>query len=170
MTPAYYASGVMDVYRTAAAAIAAVAVFVGAAGCGGGHKKAATPSTTVSAATPAQQRAEVKTVWESFFAGSTSASQKTALLESGSSLAKIIGVAVKSPLAKQLSAKVISVTLTGPSKATVLYTLELARKPVLQHQTGTAVKAGGSWKVGLASFCKLLKLEGAHPAACTQTG
>jgi hypothetical protein len=39
---------------------------------------------------------------------------------------------------------------------------------VLQHQKGTAVKVGRAWKVGLASFCRLLSLQGKPPAACSQ--
>src|SRR5579884_3115692 len=65
-------------------------------------------------------------------------------------------------------AQVNSVTLAGPSKATVVYTIYLGGKPALAHQKGTAVKIGGKWKVGLASFCKLLRLQGAPPAACAQ--
>lgn len=153
----------------AAAGMLAAAVVAGGAGCGKStREKAATVPTTASAATPAEQRAEVKSVWERFFAGSTPATQKAALLQNGAAVAKAIGVQASSPLAKQSSAKVAHVTLIGPSKANVLYTIYLGGKPALAHQKGTAVKIAGKWKVGLASFCKLLSLQGAPPAACAQ--
>jgi hypothetical protein len=146
------------------------AVLLGAAGCGKSTaEKPATVPTTSSAASPAEQRAQVKSVWERFFSGKTSASEKAALLQNGPALQKAIAAQAKSPLAKQSSAKVTRVTLVGPSKATVVYTIYLGGKPALAHQKGTAVEVGGDWKVGLASFCKLLSLQGAPPAACAQT-
>jgi hypothetical protein len=45
----------------------------------------------------------------------------------------------------------------------------------LPNQTGTAVNQGGTWKVGVASFCGLLTLENNGntaklPAACKSAG
>jgi hypothetical protein len=146
-----------------AAAIAAVLVLGVSAGCGGGKKSAA---TTTTAATPAAQQAEIRGVWERFFAGSTSAPDKVKLLENGSQFAGALDAAAKSPLAKQSGAKVSSVTLLGPAKAKVVYAILLAGKPVLSHRQGTAVKVDGQWKVGTASFCQLLALQGGAPKAC----
>jgi hypothetical protein len=44
-------------------------------------------------------------------------------------------------------------------------------KPALANQTGIAVLQGGTWKVGIASFCSLLALMNGGkttslPAAC----
>jgi hypothetical protein len=158
--------------RARAGAAAAVLVLVAvAAGCGGSHRaKSATVPTTIAAATPAEQRAEVKSAWERFFAGSTSAAEKTTLLEHGAVLAKQINAQAASALAKQSSAKVARVTLVGTSQATVLYTIYLAGKPALEHQRGTAVKVAGTWKVGLRSFCRLLALQGTTPPACKRAG
>lgn len=144
-----------------AAAIAAVLVLGVSAGCGG--KKQA----TTTAATPAAQKAEVTRVWERFFAGSTSASDKEKLLEDGSTFSGALEAAARSPFAKQSGAKVGSVTLLGPAKASVRYAILLAGKPVLSHRRGTAVKVDGQWKVGTASFCQLLVLQGGAPKACT---
>jgi hypothetical protein len=135
-----------------------------AAGCGGGGKKAA-PTTT--AASPAAQKAEVRRVWERFFAGTTSASDKEKLLENGSEFSDALEAAAKSPFAKQSGAKVSRVTLLGPAKAKVVYAILLSGKPVLSHRQGTAVKEGGEWKVGTASFCQLLTLQGAAPERCS---
>ncbi|HZU21026.1 MAG TPA: hypothetical protein VE982_07380 [Gaiellaceae bacterium] len=160
----------MSTPRFVLAVALSAALLLVAAACGGKSTRAKAPTvpTTSSAATPAEQRAQVKSNWERFFSGKTSASQKAGLLQNGRALAKAIGAQASSPLAKQSSAKVTSVTLAGPSKATVVYTIYLGGKPALAHQKGTAVKIGGKWKVGLASFCKLLRLQGAPPAACAQ--
>jgi hypothetical protein len=58
---------------------------------------------------------------------------------------------------------------TGPSTASVTYTILLAGKPVVPHATGTAVKSGGTWLVSDASFCQLLRLEGAAPPGCPKS-
>lgn len=140
-----------------------------AAGCGGGGNAATTTtatSATTAPGTPAAQRAEIKRVWERFFAGSTSAADKVALLENGSAYAQAIEAQAKSVLAQQSSAKVTRVTIVGPEKATVHYTIDLSGKPALTGQTGTAVKVGDAWKVGQASFCRLLTLQGSAPKAC----
>jgi hypothetical protein len=143
----------------------AIALVVGAtAGCGGGKQAAA---TTTTAATPVAQKAEIKRVWERFFAGTTSASDKEKLLENGSRFSDALEAAAKSPFAKQSGARVSKVTLTGPAKAKVVYAILLSGKPVLSHRQGTAVKENGAWKVGVASFCQLLTLQGGGvPKVC----
>ena len=146
-----------------AATIAAVIAVGAAAGCGGGKKPGSSTATTT---TPAAQKAEITRVWQRFFAGSTSAPDKVKLLENGSQFAGALEAAAKSPLAKQSGAKVGRVTLLGPAKAKVVYAILLAGKPVLSHRQGTAVKVDGQWKVGTASFCQLLALQGGAPKAC----
>jgi hypothetical protein len=136
-----------------------------AAGCGGGDGKKAAPTTT--AASPAAQKAEIRRVWERFFAGTTSASDKEKLLENGSEFSDALEAAAKSPFAKQSGARVSRVTLLGPAKAKVVYAILLSGKPVLSNRRGTAVKEGGEWKVGTASFCQLLTLQGAAPDRCS---
>ncbi len=101
-----------------------------------------------------------------FFSGKSSAVVKIALLQKGDEFAKAIDAQAASALARQTSAKVLNVRLVNGSKAVVTYTIELAGAPVLAHRTGTAVKVAGSWKVGDASFCALLRLQGSAPAAC----
>ena len=145
--------------------IAVALLAAAAAGCGGGGKKG---STTTTAATPAAQKAEIRRVWERFFAGSTSASDKEKLLENGSQFSDALEAAAKSPFAKQSGARVDSVTLLGPAKAKVVYAILLSGKPVLANRRGTAVKEGGEWKVGTASFCQLLTLQGGAPKACAK--
>lgn len=114
----------------------------------------------------AATRARIATNWRAFFAGSTAASRKIALLENGQSFAAIIGGQAASPLAKSVTATVSKVTVVAPARATVRYSLSLGGKPALTDQDGVAVLQGGTWKVGTASFCALLTLEQVTTDAC----
>ena len=51
------------------------------------------------------------------------------------------------------------VTVTVAQQATVNYSILIGGSPALANQSGVAVYQGGTWKVGLASFCGLLTLE-----------
>ena len=64
-----------------------------------------------------------------------------------------------------MSVVVSSVTLQGANKAKVVYTVKLGGAG-LPKQTGTAVLQNGTWKVGDASLCKLVSLQGSTPSAC----
>jgi len=128
-------------------------------GCGGGGGRTA-------ASGPAAAKAQIKTDWTTFFNASTPASRRVRLLQDGQRYQPVIVAQSKSPLAQQSSASVSSITLTGPSSASVRYTILLAGKPALKNQTGTAVRAGGVWKVSDRSFCALLSLQGKPPPAC----
>lgn len=147
-----------------AAALAVAMLGVTVAACG----SSASSTTKKPAAATESAEAQIKHNWEALFSPSTSASEKAALLQNGSQFAAILTAAAKNPLASQVSAKVNSVKVTGPTTATVDYTISLAGQPVLKNATGTAVKNGNSWVVGDVSFCQLLKLEGASAAACSE--
>jgi hypothetical protein len=80
-----------------------------------------------------------------------------------------------STLASSATAKVTKVTLVSATQAKVTYSILIGGQPALSNQTGTAVLQGGTWKVGLASFCGLLTLENSGktsglPAACKSAG
>jgi hypothetical protein len=144
-----------------ALALAAAALF---AGCGGGKKAAPAGSA------PSESRAAIKENWETFFDGSTPAAHRLSLLENGPDFASLLKAVNSSPLAKQVKATVSGVKIDSPSSATVTYTVLLGKQPVLADATGEAVLVDGTWKVGVASFCKLLALEGVVPAACSSAG
>jgi hypothetical protein len=143
--------------RTLAALVLAVSVAALAAGCGGGGGSG-----------DADARAAIEQNWETFFDGSGSASPETraGLLQNGAQFESIIRTVAANPLSKQLSAKVDNVDVTGPDSAKVKYTLYLGKTAVLKNAEGTAVREDGTWKVGYASFCQLLALQGATPKAC----
>lgn len=144
----------MDPYRQVrrlVGACAVVALAATLAACGGSNPSSAPsshPTTTV---------AIITTNWETFFDAKTPVSQRVALLENGSQFPKALLEATG--LAATATAKVTSVINVTSSQATVKYDVLLGNAPALPHQTGTAVYEDGTWKVGTASFCGLLKME-----------
>jgi hypothetical protein len=155
--------------RVTALLAAACAVLV-AAGCGGGSSGSGTTATVAKNATPAQQKAAIKRIWTAFFSSDTPPQQRAMYLQNGAKFEEAIREQSKSPLARNVSATVQGVTLQGPARATVRYSIDLAGKPALKRQTGTAVKVNGLWQVGDDSFCKLLGLGGKVPAGCKNVG
>ncbi|HEY2443093.1 MAG TPA: hypothetical protein VGI31_08170 [Streptosporangiaceae bacterium] len=114
----------------------------------------------------------IKANWVEFFAASTPVAKRVQLLQNGQEFAALITAQAKSPLASSASAKVSGVTGVTSSQATVKYSILAAGQTALPNQTGVAVFQGGTWKVGDASFCGLLRLEQATglPAACSRAG
>ena len=121
------------------------------------------PATSNSAAATA----EITTNWEKFFNASTPTSERVALLQDGAAFA--VAISGLSHLVSGLGATVTSVTVTSPTSATVKYNLTASGSTLLSGQTGTAVYENGTWKVGDASLCGLLKLVpgGSTPTACS---
>jgi hypothetical protein len=76
------------------------------------------------------------------------------------------------PLASNIGAKVTAVTVNTPTSATVTYNITSSGSSLLSNQKGTSVNQGGTWKVGTASLCALLKLipGGSVPSACSSAG
>jgi ABC-type glycerol-3-phosphate transport system substrate-binding protein len=136
-----------------------VAVLVLAA-CGGGHKTS--PPTTNSTAA---DQAQIRSAYAKFFSGQTSVSDRAAVLENGEKFKPVIQAFASNPLAKNVHVTVSSVTLQGRDKAKVVYTVKLGGA-ALPKQTGTAVRQNGTWKVGDASLCKLVSLQGSTPSVC----
>jgi hypothetical protein len=138
--------------------------LVGAlAACGGGSTHHTTPLETTSSQNAA---AQIKSAYEKFFSSKTSLSTRVGLLQNGSRFTSIISALAKNPLAKNTSARVSSVRLVGAHQAKVVYSVNVSGSPLLENKTGTAVQTAGTWKVGSASLCKLIALEGSKPAAC----
>jgi hypothetical protein len=119
-------------------------------------------SVTASSSGPAASgnaTAQITANWEAFFDGKTSAAKKISLLENGQKFASVINAQAGSGIATSAGAKVHTVVVNSPAKATVSYDITLNGTPALQNQTGTAVYQDGMWKVGDVSFCQLLKIE-----------
>jgi hypothetical protein len=133
--------------------------------------QSATPAASGEPATGSGAVAAIKKNWATFFNAKTPTSQRIALLQDGNMVAARLKTESQGNLAAAASAKVTHVTLTGTSQASVTYSILVAGQAVLPNQQGVAIYEDGVWKVGLASFCALLKLENAGkssglPAAC----
>jgi hypothetical protein len=164
-----------------APALAAVAGLA-LAGCGSsGSSAPKTTSSSSSGATAGSGGSAVATItanWTAFFSASTPVARRVALLQNGQLFQSLIAAQAKSSLASSASAKVTKVSNVTATQATVDYEILLAGSPALANQKGVAVKQGGTWKVGDASFCGLLGLEkssgvikiSALPAACSPAG
>lgn len=157
------------------------------AACGGGGPKAASGTTTTAASATTTTAASATTTtaasgkktgaaganasqitsnWVTFFAGTTPASRKVALLQNGKEFKQIIDAQAKSAFSKAITAKVQSVNVSSATSATVDYNILEAGSVVQPNQTGQAVKSGGTWLVSDSSFCSLLSLQGTTPPAC----
>jgi hypothetical protein len=128
------------------------------AGCGGS-------SGTTTTDTTAAARAQIKSAYVKFFSGKTPVSDRVAVLQNGSRFKGLVTSFANNPLAKKVNVTVSSVTLEGGDNAKVVYTVKLGGA-ALPKQTGTAVRENGTWKVGYASLCKLVALQGSTPSAC----
>ena len=114
---------------------------------------------------------QIRAHWGEFFTTDTPASKRIKLLQDGQQFASVIDSQARLPLAAHVSAMVYKVVLLSATQARVTYSILESGKPVLKNQTGTAVYSGGTWKVSVASFCRLLALENGGktsslPAAC----
>jgi hypothetical protein len=139
---------------------------------------ASAPVTSGSSSAPASSSssvavAQITANWEKFFSSSTTASQKAALLQNGTTFATAISDFAQLPLASGIGAKVTNVVLNSATKATVTYNITSSGgTSLLSGQTGTSVYQDGTWKVGDASLCGLFKLipGGSVPSACSSAG
>jgi hypothetical protein len=128
------------------------------AGCGGSSH----PSTTNRTAAA---QAQIKSAYKKFFSGQTSVADRVAVLQNGPKFKSVVQGFASNPLAKNVNVTVSSVKLQGADNAKVVYTVKLGSAG-LPKQTGTAVLQNGTWKVGYASLCKLVALQGSTPSAC----
>ena len=110
-------------------------------------------------------KVDITSAYEEFFSPDTSLSDRVGLLQNGPKFKSVVQGFASNPLAKNVSATVSSVTLQGADKAKVVYVVKLGGA-ALPKQTGSAVKENGIWKVGDASLCRLIALQGSTPSAC----
>jgi len=156
------------------------------AACGGSSGSSPAASSTSAAATPANSatpatsatspaattaQAAIETDWAAFFNAKTPVAKRISLLQDGQEFASVIKAQAGSSLASEATAKVTKVSSVTSKQAKVTYSILLGGQPELTDQSGVAVNQGGTWKVGLASFCGLLALENGGktkglPSAC----
>ena len=150
----------------------ALALAVAACSSSSSSSSSSAPASSApaSSSSPAGNSAAVAQItanWEKFFNASTPTSERVTLLQNGNVFAPAISGLIS--LVSGLGATVTSVTVTSPTSATVKYNLTASGSTLLSGQTGAAVYENGTWKVGDASLCGLLKLVpgGSTPAACS---
>jgi hypothetical protein len=174
----------MKAHRTLQLLVLVGVLGVGIAACGSSSNSGASsspsasapatsaPATSASAAPSGSAAATITANWEKFFNAKTPVAQRVALLQNGPVFASVIKAQAGSGLAATATAKVSKVTVTSSKQATVKYSILISGATALANQTGVAVYQGGTWKVGLASFCGLLTLEnsGKTPAVCKSAG
>jgi hypothetical protein len=176
----------MKSMRQTPAIVGAIAVAALVAACGSssppaGSGSSSSPPATSPAATPSSApstpaagsaEAQISANWTKFFNGATPAATRIGLIEDGSQFASIIKAQESSALAKAATARVVSVGMVSASQALVKYDILADGAVALSDQSGVAVLQDGTWKVGVQSFCGLLKLEAMKslPAACSSSG
>jgi len=133
------------------------------------------PATSASPVSSSGATAAITANWEAFFNPKTPVAKRVSLLQDGQTFASVIKSQAGSGLAASATSKVTKVTLVSPAQAKVTYSILLGGQPALSNQAGVAVKQGGTWKVGVASFCGLLTVENSGkasglPAACKSAG
>jgi hypothetical protein len=121
------------------------------------------PASSAPASSPAPTGSAAATAiaadWTAFFSAKTPVNTRIGLLEDGPEFAALIKAQANSGAATAASAKVITVTMTSPTQATVIYDIVVSGSPVLSGQKGVSVLQGSTWKVGVSSFCGLVTLE-----------
>lgn len=163
----------------AALAVAGCLILAACGGGGGNHQHSAKRTGPIAAASaePSSGSAAIAAItanWKTVFNGKISIPTRLALLQDGSQVASFVDAVAKTSFgaaATGSTATVSSVTITSPSQATVKYEVLLLGTPLLKNQVGTAVYLDGVWKVGIASFCGLVKLAASNtgtqaPAVC----
>lgn len=147
-------------------------VLAGCGSSGGSTSPSHTPSPAHSSSGSggSAATAAITANWQAFFSAKTPVSRRVQLLQDGQMFQSLIAAQARSPLASSASAKVTKVSSVTSTKATVTYSIQAAGQTVLPNQTGVAVYQNGVWKVGLTSFCGLLRLEKAAPASCNSAG
>ena len=120
--------------------------------------------TSTSGSTAAAQ-AQIRSAYEQFFSPGTPLGDRVAVLQDGSRFKTTVASFARNPLAKNVRVTVSSVALENGDKAKVVYAVKFGGTS-LPKQTGTAVLQDGTWKVGFASLCKLVALQGSTPSAC----
>ncbi len=164
-----------------AAGIAACSSGSNSSGSGASSSPSSAPSSSASAASSASPvsssgaTAAITADWEAFFSPKTPVAKRVSLLQDGQTFQSVIKSQAGSGLAASATSKVTKVTLVSPTQAKVTYSILLGGQPALSNQAGVAVKQGGTWKVGVASFCGLLTVENSGktsglPAACKSAG
>jgi hypothetical protein len=119
----------------------------------------AAPGSSASGTAPAGAEATIKANWEKFFDAKTPQSERVGLLQDGTQHQQELDQQAANPLAQTATATATSVTISSPTTADVIYTINVGGQPVLSNQKGQAIFQDNVWKVSWQSFQALIALE-----------
>ncbi len=108
----------------------------------------------------------IKSNFATFFAASTTMSERQALLQNGSQFAQPMQAEFTALAGQKPSLTINSVTLSNATTAQVNYTVNLNGQPVLKDQKGEALEVNGKWLVSDSTLCQLFSLSGSTPSIC----
>lgn len=128
------------------------------AGTGASPAASSTPGGAPVDRVAAEQ--QIRRNWETFFDPAASTADKQAVLENGERMGPMLQAFAGDRRGGQVAAEVGAVEFTGPSRATVTYTLTLDGATALPDASGTAVLQDGTWKVSVGTLCALVRLSG----------
>jgi hypothetical protein len=154
-------------------AVGVALIVLGACGGGGGKKSAAAPTTEATPATTAttvfdadKAKADITTLYTTFFNEKTTTDDAVKLLEDGEALRPAIEAQRTSGAAAGISTSIKTIQLASPEKADVTFDILLKGAVVAPNTKGEAKWLDGRWKINKTLFCTLVGLAGQHPAAC----
>ncbi|MFF4589339.1 hypothetical protein [Streptomyces sp. NPDC001388] len=119
-----------------------------------------TSAPPTAPADPAAAEQQVRQNWQKFFDPATSTEDKQAVLENGERMGPVLQAFGGDRRGGQVAAEVEKVEFTGPTEATVTYTLTLDGTTALPNASGKAVLQDGTWKVSGTTLCALVELSG----------
>ena len=156
--------------------LAITIAFLALAACGGGGDDESAdatttskPSTSTTATTvfePERAKAEITTLYTTFFNENTVTDQAVQLLEKGEELRAAIEEQRTSGAAKGVSVSVKSIQFRDPTIADVKFDIILNGTVVAPNTAGEAKWLDGRWKINKPLFCTLVGLAGQNPPAC----
>ena len=111
--------------------------------------------TTTTALDQAAAEVEIRALFETFFDGTDTTTDKILLVEDGETLRDLYDAtgAANPGFAERTTAQVKTVTFTSDTTADVSYDILLDGTPVLEGFLGGAVLIDGTWYISKAAFC-----------------
>ena len=142
------------------------------AACSSSTKHSSTNGSTTSSNSSAAgaidpaAKAAITKAYLTFFNPKSPEGESLADLQHGNLFKAAVESQASTSQAQGASVKVAAVRLLSEKVAEVTFTIYIGSQAVLPNTKGKAVLEGGKWKLAAETFCALLKLEGAAPAAC----
>ncbi|WP_459545578.1 hypothetical protein [Nocardia sp. X0981] len=115
---------------------------------------------------PAAASAAITGVYEAFFDPGTSTADRIALVERGDEFETEISGMVNHIRTALTTVEIADVTLLGPERAELRFTLQISGNPVVSDQLGHAVREPEGWKIAASTMCGLVAISGGTSQAC----